>query len=366
MTPSGSPAPSGKAAANRAAAETQGSIEAPPPDSRTEADAGFSDGVINRKVPVVRLTRLVLDWKPGCKPPRFRVLSGGNGRSDALVQLQHGSVTRTSPCVSFPDSTSPPSDCEGECSSSSPSSSSVPAASSLQRPGAASEPRPGRGREERPRVEGSMHCTSCRTRGQLALCCECGRGFHAQCHVPPLLRLLSAQWKCMLCRDFSEEYKYEFSPKSETPGLSLLDQKKCSHLLLTLYCHKASPSLYKPPSPVSDLGSYVDLTLIRGRLLRKLSPSYCRPEDFVADIWLLLSNVLKHSQKSRVTRTVAVLRSSFPEKLRDTFGDALDPRYLEPEICLSISRKRGNGETSCLDNEESQSKRIRPELSEKT
>ncbi|MGH0189787.1 UNVERIFIED_CONTAM: hypothetical protein FKN15_038621 [Acipenser sinensis] len=185
-----------------------------------------------------------------------------------------------------------------------------------------------------------MHCTSCRTRGQLALCCECGRGFHAQCHVPPLLRLLSAQWKCMLCRDFSEEYKYEFSPKSETPGLSLLDQK--------------------------DLGSYVDLTLIRGRLLRKLSPSYCRPEDFVADVWLLLSNVLKHSQKSRVTRTVAVLRSSFSEKLIDTFGDALDPRYLEPEICSSISRKRGNGEVSRSENEESQSKRIRPELSEKT
>ncbi|XP_041093506.1 transcription intermediary factor 1-beta-like isoform X3 [Polyodon spathula] len=361
-----SPAPSSKAAANLAPAAARGSVEqAPPPGSRTEADAGVGHGLVNRMVPVVQLTRLVLDWEPGCKPPRFRVLSGGRERRDALVQLQPGSRTEDSPCVSVPDSTSPPSDCEGECSSSS-SISSVPPASSLQRPSPASQPRGGR--EERPRVEGSMRCTSCRTWGQLALCCECGRGFHAQCHVPPLLRLLSAQWKCMLCRDFSEagdQYKCEFSPKSETPGLSLLDQKKCEHLLLTLYCHKASGVFYKPP-PVPDLGSYVDLTLIRGRLLRKLSPSYRRPEEFVGDLWLLLSNVLKHAKKSRITRSVVVLRASFSEKLKDTFGDSLDPRYLEPEISLSIPGKRGTGERPQSENEESQSKRTRLEHAEET
>ncbi|XP_035276053.1 transcription intermediary factor 1-beta isoform X2 [Anguilla anguilla] len=176
-------------------------------------------------------------------------------------------------------------------------------------------------------------CAACRLSGGLTVCVQCGRGFHRDCHIPPISSALSGEWQCMLCRDLTDVEDVYSDERPRRPSLSLLDQKKCEHLLLALMCKKYSSVLYRK---VELSSHYIDITLIRGRLLRKLSPSYRTPSEFVSDIWVLLESLAKNSEESAL---VFKMQKYFQRKLSKIFGDALHPSLLK---CPSME----DGETA--------------------
>ncbi|KAG5856489.1 hypothetical protein ANANG_G00008490 [Anguilla anguilla] len=177
-------------------------------------------------------------------------------------------------------------------------------------------------------------CAACRLAGGLTVCVQCGRGFHRDCHIPPISSALSSgEWQCMLCRDLTDVEDVYSDERPRRPSLSLLDQKKCEHLLLALMCKKYSSVLYRK---VELSSHYIDITLIRGRLLRKLSPSYRTPSEFVSDIWVLLESLAKNSEESAL---VFKMQKYFQRKLSKAFGDALHPSLLK---CPSME----DGETA--------------------
>ncbi|KAI1885983.1 hypothetical protein AGOR_G00209370 [Albula goreensis] len=166
-------------------------------------------------------------------------------------------------------------------------------------------------------------CAVCQIPGDMTLCEECGRGFHRDCHIPPISSAPSGEWQCTLCRDLSDLRDLYRDERAKRPSLSLLDQRKCEHLLLALMCKKYSTILYEKAELISH---YIDITLIRGRLLRKLSPPYRTPSEFVSDIWVLLETLLKNSQE---TNLVLKMQKYFQKKLRNVFGNALHPSLLK-------------------------------------
>ncbi|XP_029115959.1 transcription intermediary factor 1-beta isoform X3 [Scleropages formosus] len=167
------------------------------------------------------------------------------------------------------------------------------------------------------------NCAVCRTPGQLQLCARCGRGFHRDCHIPPLSSTSCSEWKCLLCQDLSEDEDPYSTERERRPSLSLPDQKKCEYLLLALMCNPHSTVLFHT---VKLSSHYIDSNLIRGRLLRKQSPSYRTPSEFVSDIWVLLDTLLEISEE---TKMVAKLQRFFQKELSKTFGKSLHPSLLK-------------------------------------
>nr|XP_023657238.1 transcription intermediary factor 1-beta-like [Paramormyrops kingsleyae] len=165
-------------------------------------------------------------------------------------------------------------------------------------------------------------CATCRTTGRLWLCAECGRGFHRDCHIPPISSIAWGEWKCLLCQDLSDNEDPYSTERERRPTLSLVDQKKCEYLLLTLLCKKDGDVLERSAQLSSN---YIDISLIRGRLLRKLSPSYRTPSEFVSDVWVLLDTMLDVSEE---TVSIEKLHRFFQENLNKTFGKTLHPSLL--------------------------------------
>ncbi|KAL4646716.1 transcription intermediary factor 1-beta-like [Arapaima gigas] len=165
-------------------------------------------------------------------------------------------------------------------------------------------------------------CVACRTPGELQLCVDCGRGFHSDCHIPPLSSTTCMEWKCLLCWDLSDNDPYS-TERERRPSLSLPDQKKCEYLLLALICNPHSTVLFHT---VQLSSHYIDIKLIRGRLLRKQSPSYRTPSEFVSDIWVLLDTLLDISKE---TNLVVKLQEFFQKELSKTFGKTLHPSLLK-------------------------------------
>ncbi|XP_026886379.2 transcription intermediary factor 1-beta-like isoform X1 [Electrophorus electricus] len=173
-----------------------------------------------------------------------------------------------------------------------------------------------------------LNCAACKLPGILVQCCMCRRSFHRECHIPPVTSLIDAkQWQCLLCRDPSNTENLELYPECNgLPNLSMPDQRKCEYLLLTLTCNKQSSTLYRSVKMSSLTDHYIDVTLVRGRLLRKLTPPYRTPAEFVSDVWLLLSTLLQSSQEAQ---HVKGLQRLFSKALRRVFGQSLHPSLLK-------------------------------------
>ncbi|KAJ8386499.1 hypothetical protein AAFF_G00169690 [Aldrovandia affinis] len=170
-------------------------------------------------------------------------------------------------------------------------------------------------------------CAVCHSGGELVLCTDCGRSFHRDCYVPLNTATdSSGQWQCMLCEDLSDVWSPCSREPEGEPSLSLADQRKCEHLFLTLISKKHSAVLYQQSELLPHSSHYVDITLIRGRLLQKLSPAYRTPSEFVSDIWLLLDTL---SKSLKVARPVAKLQKTFRKTLRQVFWMSLHPSLLE-------------------------------------
>ncbi|XP_076864314.1 transcription intermediary factor 1-alpha isoform X2 [Brachyhypopomus gauderio] len=179
-----------------------------------------------------------------------------------------------------------------------------------------------------PLLANKVNCAVCKISGILLQCSVCCRAFHRQCHIPPVNSLNNTKWwQCLLCRDLSHVENHEIYPKHDgLSSLSLSDQKKCEYLLLSLTCSKQSSTLNRSVKMPSRADHYVDVTLVRRRLLRQVMPPYRTPAEFVHDVWLLLYMRLTSSQaEQRVKR----LQTFFSEELRRVFGQSLHPSLLK-------------------------------------
>ncbi|KAJ8290057.1 hypothetical protein GJAV_G00008240 [Gymnothorax javanicus] len=299
-------------------------------------DSGESGGPVSRHcLPMVSVMRLPVNVPPSGHPlPQFRLLPGASD-DEILLQMiedddqfpscKSARATRRRPTaprskakvivlkgpIINPSQPSMSSQRANDCSAQQPPISlgltSEPEGSSLRRCYKAVK----------------LRCASCRLSGGLTQCAHCGRAFHRDCHIPPISSFSSGEWQCMLCRDLSDVGDLYNEDRGGRPSLSLHDQRKCEHLLLTLMCKKYSAVLYRK---VELSSHYIDITLIRGRLLQKLSPPYRTPSEFVSDIWVFLETLSKNSEESD---EVFRMQKYFQKKLSKTFGDALHPSLLK-------------------------------------
>ncbi|XP_017577015.2 transcription intermediary factor 1-beta-like isoform X2 [Pygocentrus nattereri] len=188
---------------------------------------------------------------------------------------------------------------------------------------------PGYSNTSRPLLVSKLHCAACKIRGKFLQCNVCQRAFHRECHLPPVLATDGEQWQCMLCMDLSHSEDHELYPDSDGPPsqcLSQRDQKRCEYLLLSLSCNKQSSVLYRPVKLSSPTSRYIDMTLVRGRLLQKLTPPYRTPGEFVSDVWLLLHTLLNSSKE---VQPVKRLQTFFSKELIKVFGQSLHPSLLK-------------------------------------
>ncbi|KAM8927937.1 transcription intermediary factor 1-beta [Pelodytes ibericus] len=294
-----------------------------------------SDGHVNellKKVPRVSLERLDVDLNPDNQPPVFKVFPGTTNEDYNLIVIERGNIpgepivkeeametgigiptmepSEEKPCIIRPDGSTevpqpairPPSVASDSASSDFQGSSS----------GGFSEP------------GSSNHCKVCQKEGVLLSCSQCKTFFHRDCHLPPVPDISSGEWKCMLCQDIppkKDQGIVDLPPADTNLGiLSPADRKKCERFLLELLCHEPCRSFHKM-TPATENDPLIDLTMIRAKLQQKLSPSYCTPEDFVRDIWLMFRNVSKFAEDKVVVQSIIELQSFCESRLNLVFGD---------------------------------------------
>ncbi|KAG9279559.1 transcription intermediary factor 1-beta-like [Astyanax mexicanus] len=177
-------------------------------------------------------------------------------------------------------------------------------------------------------LDNNLRCAACRIKGNLFQCYVCKKAFHRECHLPPISGNSGEQWRCTLCSDLS--HSEDLDPSGCSPYLNAINQKKCEYLLLYLSCKKQGSVLYRAVTEDVQLSSqasyYVDMTLIRGRLLRKLTPYYVTRGQFISDVWLLLHTLLNSSTEPQ---SVMRLQNSFSKELMRVFGWSLHPSLLK-------------------------------------
>ncbi|XP_035287137.1 transcription intermediary factor 1-beta-like isoform X2 [Anguilla anguilla] len=268
-------------------------------------------------VPRVSLVRLPISFPPpGCPLPQFRLIPQANKQEVHLEQM-------------------PEED-----------QSAVGAAVPLSHP-----PRPPQARKVR--------CAVCREAGELSQCADCGSSFHADCHLTPVTD--SDSWQCMVCEDLWEVKVHQSRVSEQDSALGLPDQSKCKRLFLTLISQKHSALLYRQPELLSPSSRYVDITLIRDRLLQKLSPAYL-PSEFVSDVWLLLNSLQKSPED---IKPVAKLQRTFQKRLRKAFGSSLHPSLLESPPGEKVEGFEGGAEAQGAEEARQTMKRKRKEESVK-
>uniref|UniRef100_A0A4W5QND8 B box-type domain-containing protein n=1 Tax=Hucho hucho TaxID=62062 RepID=A0A4W5QND8_9TELE len=257
-------------------------------DSIEETGCQVSVGLNSRFPQVSLLWMPILDAHVGVPPTRFRLLPGVKGQQTVVQVIQTDAPQPESPCsfMSSPDSLRST-------------------------------------HQLRPLQARRKHCTACRTSGNLTLCVVCGRSFHRECHIPLIYSLSTERWQCMLCRDLSDlALLQDYSGTDGQLCMSPADQMRCERLLLVLLCKNYGVVLYRPAKLSSRSSHYIDITMIRGRLLRKLVPPYCTPSEFVSDVWLLLHTLLKS------VKSVDRLQACFGKELGKTFEGTLHPSLL--------------------------------------
>uniref|UniRef100_A0A674E640 E3 ubiquitin-protein ligase TRIM33-like n=1 Tax=Salmo trutta TaxID=8032 RepID=A0A674E640_SALTR len=68
-------------------------------------------------------------------------------------------------------------------------------------------------------------CAACHTVGGSLFCVECGRGYHQDCHIPPIGPSFWEEWKCSLCQDLADTTDPYSDDRHRTMCLSLADQR---------------------------------------------------------------------------------------------------------------------------------------------
>ncbi|XP_049439247.1 transcription intermediary factor 1-alpha [Epinephelus fuscoguttatus] len=123
-------------------------------------------------------------------------------------------------------------------------------------------------------------CSACRSSNGSVVCTACGRGYHRDCHIPPVGPHIWSEWICSLCQDLSDPsdpFSCDRPPRLQSYGLSLLDQRRCESLLLQLMVEGSAQF------------SQSQVMLVSKRLTSG-SPSYQTPAEFLSDIWSLFKD----------------------------------------------------------------------------
>ncbi|ELK32579.1 Nuclear autoantigen Sp-100 [Myotis davidii] len=88
-------------------------------------------------------------------------------------------------------------------------------------------------------LENAEKCEICWEEGKFIYCCVCLKGFHADCHLPPVEPQRSP-WRCTFCTiELSSRSQQQFYSESEVLARQMgpKDKSKCEFLLLKAYCH---------------------------------------------------------------------------------------------------------------------------------
>ncbi|XP_072281527.1 transcription intermediary factor 1-beta [Pyxicephalus adspersus] len=280
-----------------------------------------------KKVPRVSLERLDVDLNPATQPPVFKVFPGSTTEDYNLIVIERGNTASGgNPVVKEEAMETGISIPTAESSEEKPQvrpdglSESSPAVrpSSTASDGVASDA-PGAS-AGLPEPGSAARCKVCQKDGTLLLCGQCKSSFHRDCHLPAVVEVLSGEWKCMLCQDFSRTDQGEASTDANSSALAAADEKKCERILLELLCHEPCRPFHRLASGTDD-EPLIDLTLIRAKLQQKLSPSYTSPDEFVRDVWLMFRNVSKFAEDKAVVQSIIELQAFFEAKLSLLFGD---------------------------------------------
>nr|XP_023656919.1 tripartite motif-containing protein 66-like isoform X2 [Paramormyrops kingsleyae] len=268
-------------------------LEGEDDSGETNLDSGrihaYSEPVDRCLLPCVSLTRIPIPIPPPGRPlPRFYVVPGTK-KNEILLQIMEE---------------------KGQFSL---SLDSVTVSTCLRAP-----PPP-------PVNDWVRFCAVCRVPGAAIVCSVCSYSFHRKCHIPSVNSETSSHWQCMLCRDFSDVGDQYCSSVDGYPSLSLLEQRRCEHVLLMLLCETYSSALYQPGESTSSYSRSISIMSIQGRLSWELKPPYRTPSQFVTDVRLLFG-ILKSSKESS---KIAKLQSCFEKTLFKVFGKSMDdfPKY---------------------------------------
>nr|XP_015805099.2 uncharacterized protein trim33l isoform X1 [Nothobranchius furzeri] len=161
-----------------------------------------------------------------------------------------------------------------------------------------------------------LSCSACLSPSASKICSMCGRGYHVDCHVPPVGPDIWSEWICSLCQDLSDPsdpYSSDRPKSLQGTGLSPLDQRRCETLLLHLKVEGCRR--------FSELDLWSDVVLISERLTHHRPPPYQTAAQLVSDLWTLF---LDSSQSEELEK----LQQSFLKKLKETLGAELPASLL--------------------------------------
>ncbi|XP_010220525.1 PREDICTED: transcription intermediary factor 1-beta [Tinamus guttatus] len=179
-------------------------------------------------------------------------------------------------------------------------------------------------------------CRVCRRAGAVVMCYRCEHCYHLDCHLPALQEVPSPEWRCLLCQDPPhEDVTTGFPcPEEGTPRkLSAPDQQKCQRVLLELLCHEPCRPLHRLSSSPGRADA-VDLTLIRAKLLEKLSPPYGCAEEFARDVWRMIRQFNTLTEDKADVQSILGLQRFFEARLNAAFGDRKFSALLGPVVPL--------------------------------
>ncbi|XP_033025619.1 transcription intermediary factor 1-beta isoform X1 [Lacerta agilis] len=263
-----------------------------------------------RKVPRVSLERLDVDLTSDNQPPVFK-----EEQMEAAIDHPASADTKdTKPVVLPQDALLPEGSSAPRLISPSGSTSSAMEMQSVH-----SHDGTANGDE-------AASCRVCLKAGAVVMCDGCKKCYHLDCHLPALQEIPSQEWKCLLCEQPAraiEEDGTDLTPVSidgEVKILSAADQQRCEQVLLELLCYEPCRPLHRLSNTIEGQNT-IDLTLIRAKLQRKLSPPYGSPDEFADDVWKMFRQFNKLTEDKEDVQSIIGLQRFFEAKLSSAFGD---------------------------------------------
>ncbi|XP_026173624.1 E3 ubiquitin-protein ligase TRIM33 [Mastacembelus armatus] len=179
-----------------------------------------------------------------------------------------------------------------------------------------------------------VSCSACSAANSSIICVSCGRGYHRDCHIPPIGADIRSEWVCSLCQDLSDPLDPYSSERPQSPCLSLQDQRRFETVLLYLKVERHGR--------VSQSACFWSrLKVISERLTLHRSPPYRTAAEFHYDI----QNLFDESSPPQDDGVFNKLQESFQERLAKTL--LLTPtRTAQGEKCTESQRQHSNTASS--------------------
>nr|KAF6337492.1 SP140 nuclear body protein like [Myotis myotis] len=165
------------------------------------------------------------------------------------------------------------------------------------------------------KLENAEKCKICWEEGKFIYCCVCLKGFHGDCHLPPV-ESQRAPWRCTFCTiEFSSRSQQQCYSESEVLARQMgpNDKSKCEFLLLKAYCHFETNVF--PNIPHENYVQKASQCLETLRRLDEIKNSlkggcYAQVEGFVLD----MNNIYQDPKPSQGEFTHFLLRALQPQR----------------------------------------------------